>query len=313
MAKKTSLMQPGTNALVRVPASTSNIGPGYDTLGMALNLYNDFVVRLLAEGPSTLECSGGCAGVEIEGNPFFRMYERVFALADVAAPPAAVQVEGAVPMGMGLGSSATATVAGGLAANYFLGAPFALAELFAEMVAIEGHPDNVTPSLFGGLTVTAMDEAGPLAHVYAPAKRWWIALLVPSYPCPTEKARKAMPKKITLVDAVANLSRLPLVIDALVDGDDEVLGRVLRDRWHESVREKKIKRSGRIRLAAMTAGATGTFISGAGPAIGAFCTSQQVARRVARAMKAEVKGAKFTAETLLLRPESSGAALAEAE
>ncbi|HPK02328.1 MAG TPA: homoserine kinase [Candidatus Sumerlaeota bacterium] len=301
--------------IIRVPASTSNLGPGYDCLGLALNLYNDFTVQVNRRpgARSTVTGRGRCAGIPAEDNPFVRAYAAVGEMAGADLPAVSVTVDGDVPLGVGLGSSAGGAVAGALAANALLGLPFTYEELIEPLVRVEGHPDNVTPSLLGGLTVSTATDAGPLTHVYQVAEAWRLAFLIPDYVVETTAARGALPSRVPLADAAFNLSRVPFVIHALVAGDGEMLGRVMEDRLHEPVRGKMIKRDKRIRRAARAAGACATFISGSGPAIGAFCLGQETAERVAEAMRAETEGAKFTAEALVLRPKRGGARIAEGD
>lgn len=299
--------------LIRVPASTSNLGPGFDTLGLALALYNDFVVRPLETGPSRLVGRGTCVGLTGADSVCLTMMDRVAELVGGALPPVEVTAIGAVPLGVGLGSSASACVAGALAANRLLGDPLSREELLTPLVEAEGHPDNVTPSLLGGLTATVVTDEGALARVYPPAPAWRVALLIPDYTLSTAAARKALPRKVPRADAVFNLQRLPFVLEALVEGNAAQLRRVLADRLHERHRGKKIKRYRKIRKAALDAGAAAVFISGAGPAMAALCEGQESADAVVQAMIRVTDGAKFIATGLALRPDLEGARVAEAE
>jgi homoserine kinase len=300
------------NLTIRVPASTSNLGPGFDCLGLALGLYNDFSVHVRTEGPNRLTGRGALEGrISAHDNPFLTAYARIGKLAGAQPPPVDVICEGAVPVGVGLGSSAAAAVAGALAANRLLGSPFATESLLEPLIEIEGHPDNVAPALLGGLALTAMTAQGPLVHIYRTAPSWRLALLAPDYDMPTEKARALLPDEVKRADAVFNLARLPLLLDALIEGDAPTLGLVLEDRLHERWRAKKIKRHDRIRRAALEAGAAAAFISGSGPALAAFCPGEAVAKAVLRAMKAECEDAKFAVGGMILRAESEGARVTE--
>lgn len=305
-------MVSATRILIRVPASTSNLGPGFDCVGLALNLYNDFTVRPLTDEPSRLEGRGTCQGLNGDGNHFFKTMERVGKKAGLAVPPVEVVVDGAVPLGSGLGSSATACVAGALAANYYLGGPLAAEELLQVLIDMEGHPDNVTPALMGGLTVTAVDKQGPLVHVYEPNPSWRYVVIVPDYSLSTRKMRTLLPAKVPIEDAVYNISRVPLVLDALVQGDGPMLRRALSDRIHEDNRSARIKRYRRMRRAAFDAGAAAVFVSGSGPTVAAVC-SQDVARQVMDAMLNETVGASFTVQGFVLEADLQGTKLAELE
>jgi homoserine kinase len=304
-----------SSLVVRVPASTSNLGPGFDTLGLALNLFSDYTVRVIGDGESRLEGRAGGAGekLKLKDCPFFPMLERIFELAGRPAPAVEVTLQGDVPLGMGLGWSGAARIAGALAANTLLGSPFSIEELHVHLIEAEGHPDNVTPSLFGGLTATVMTRQGPLTHVYQPSPVWRLAILIPSYTLATAKARRALPRQVPLADAIFNLSRVPFVLDALVAGDAVELSRVMEDRLHEPYRSELIKRHGKLARAAREAGAAAVFISGAGPALAALCKGEAEARRALKAMLEITEGAKFTASGLLLRPETQGARVAEVD
>lgn len=299
--------------MIRVPASTSNLGPGFDTLGLALNLYTDYTVDLGERGPSHIKGESGGTVVREADCPFLPMMKKIFELAGAPPRPVAVRVAGEAPIGKGLGWSAGARVAGALAANALLGMPFTREYLLGPLTEAEGHPDNATPSLLGGLTVTARTAVGPVWKIYEPAAAWRLALVVPDYALPTKEARRALPKKVLMEDAVFNISRVPLVIDALVRGDAGLLGRVLEDRLHEARRGEMIRRHGKIRKAARRAGAAATFISGAGPAIAALCLGEAAARGVLSAMLAATLDADFSARGHVLTPEREGARIAEGD
>lgn len=300
---------PAGNVLhVRVPASTSNIGPGFDCLGWALDLHNDYIVRPLDEDEENRLAGGEAPGGRaLAGHPFFAAVRDVYERLGSKPPALELEIETRVPVGGGLGSSGAARIAGALAANHLLGQPLRHEDLLTILIEREGHPDNVTPSLYGGLTLTARTEDGPLVHLYQPAECWRLALLVPGYPLSTEKMRRALPRKVRLEDAVFNLSRLPLLIDALVAGDAAEVRRVLEDRLHEPVRLPWIKRQRRLREAAMAAGATAVSVSGAGPTLAALCEGDEAAAAVGEAMMAEVADARFESQLLIARTEPAGA------
>lgn len=302
-----------TTLIVRVPASTSNLGPGFDTLGLALRLYDDYLIRVVGNEPSRVEGTARSAPLLTRGCPVMEMFESVYRTAGEEAPNVAVILRGEIPPGVGLGWSAAARVAGALAANHLLGNRFIKEQLLALLTKAEGHPDNVTPALYGGLTVSAQLKDGVLAHIHAMAAEWRLAVLAPDYTFSTEKARKALPKTVKLSDAVFNLQRVPLLVDALIAGDAEEVRRLLADRLHEAERAKNIKRYKKISGAAREAGATAVFISGAGPGVAALCLGEKAARAVAKAMQEATAGAQFKAETLVLAPEGEGARLAEGD
>jgi homoserine kinase len=310
-------LPPGTQLVLRVPASTSNLGPGFDVLGLALTLYADYTFTVLEEGqPNRFKGQGGFAGITASlaaENPLFAAMDHIARAAGRRFPPVAVVARGRVPVGKGLGASAVGAVAGALACNALVGSPFTREALLAHLIELEGHPDNVTPSLLGGLTLTAQDAAGPLVHLYECDAAWRVALLIPDYATSTPLTRAALPKKVRRSAAVFNLARVPLVIDALVAGDAATLGRALQDKLHEKPRGKLIKRRGKIRAAALEASAAAVFISGSGPTLAAFCKGPAAAKRVAAAMLAACEGANFGAQALVVGIEPHGAMFAEDE
>lgn len=294
---------------VSVPATSANLGPGFDCLGIALNLMNDFRVEVKAQGEDEFIGTGTSAGVGAGPNLFTTSMDAVYRAAKRKRPPVLVRAHGRVPLARGLGSSATAIVGGVVAANALLGGRFAQEDLLQIATEVEGHPDNVAPALLGSLTASARTEEGVITHVYRPHRDWRVVLLIPSYELSTSKARRAIPKKIPHTDAVANLSRIPLLIDALVAGDANELRLVMGDRLHEPYRKKLIEGFNEIKAAALKAGAGGVYLSGAGPTIAALCLGEKAAKKVARAMAKASKKIDPKHETLVLRPRSRGAIL----
>ncbi len=292
---------------VRVPGTTANLGPGFDCLGMALDLFNEFHVRLSATGRSSLSGRGTCSELAGTNNDLFKTFRRVCRIAGHKPPAIDVLVDGGVPIARGLGSSATAIVAGALSANALCGSPLKTEDLLAPCVAIEGHPDNVAPALLGALTAAVRTPSGVIVHQYAPYANWRVVLLIPDYELSTAKARAAIPKKIPHGDATFNLARVPFVIDALVDGDAAELAAVLSDRLHEPYRKPLVERYDRISRAALGAGAAAVYLSGAGPSMAAFCLGAKTARAAAEAMAAAVRTCRFDAQSVIARCATEGA------
>lgn len=306
MTPRRRKQDPANRVKVSVPATTANLGPGYDTLGMALDLANDFTVTRLGREADHTIGRGTCEDLHGGTNIFHDAMDRIYRMARRKRPNVQVEIEGRVPIGRGLGSSATAVVGGALAANAMLGNPFHAEELLGPVTEIEGHPDNVAPALFGSLTAAAMTSAGVIVHVYRPHPTWHLALLIPSFELPTSEARKAIPRRIAHADAVFNLTRIPFVIDAITEGDSDVLHRVMEDKLHEPYRKKFIKGFDRIRTAGLRAGAPAVYLSGAGPTIAAFCPGPSMAERVRKAMS---RAAAFDPNhtSMVLKPNLKGA------
>ena len=273
----------GKSVIVDVPSTTANIGPGFDCLGAALSLNNKFIIQII-EGPAeSFELIiEGDEGSHLRGGPdnlFYRAAQRVWKAAGVHPVGLQARVKLAVPPARGLGSSATAIVAGLVGANALMEEPLRKEKLLELAIDIEGHPDNVVPSLLGGLCITAKTAT----------ERWRVVrcewddsikavIAIPSIRLSTNEARRAMPKVIPISDAVLNLGALTLLLKGLRTGDGDLISDGMFDRLHEPYRWRLIKGGLEVRQAALQAGAWGCAISGAGPSILALCPEKQAAK-----------------------------------
>ncbi len=262
---------------VRVPATSANLGPGFDALGMALDLAN--VVHVAPAGALAVRIEGEGASVLAEG-PNNLVYQAMTCLAERLGeplPPVRLHCVNAIPLARGLGSSSAAIVAGLVAANHLFGdrlAPDALLEL---AVALEGHPDNVAPALLGGVRVCVQTDAG-VCQAPVPLRRPLRAVLfVPDFPMPTEAARRALPTTVPLHDAVFNLGRAALLVAALATGAYDLLREATRDRLHQPARTALFPAMPAFFAAALEAGALGACLSGAGSTVLALVETQTAA------------------------------------
>ncbi len=293
---------------VRVPATTANIGPGFDCLGLALDLWNE--VRFSLEGDGVLATAEGVPEPGLprdERNLVARAFLRLCEEAGVAAPPGLrIHSRIRVPMDSGLGSSSTAIVAGLLGANTLMGRPFGRDRLLELAADIEGHPDNVAAALLGGLTIVVQKGERLLTKkILVPEVH--VALAVPDLPFSTGVARAGLPTEVSMADAVFNLQRTPLVVEALRTGDYELLSQVMDDRLHQASRLKLIPGARAAWAAAQNAGAAAVAVSGSGPSLVAFVGLATDATRVARVM-AEA----FAAEGVMATPLGLSASAAGA-
>lgn len=293
---------------VRVPATSANLGPGFDSLGLALDLWNTAEFTLTGEGLNITIQGEGAARLPTGGaNHAYSAFRRL--LSNIGQPePAGLRIhfQNAIPAGSGLGSSATAYLMGLLAANALHGSPLSndqLLELSAEM---EGHADNVAPALLGGLCAVSHDDDGWIVRRYA-IPTLQAALVLPEVNLPTHTARKALPPHYTREDAVFNLSRTALVVDALRTGDLALLGRAMQDRLHQPYRLKLIPGAEAAMQAARQAGAAAVALSGAGPSLIAFCESG--AEACAEAMHAAFTDRRIPARRFLLQTTNQGASV----
>ncbi|HOT24675.1 MAG TPA: homoserine kinase [Thermoleophilia bacterium] len=293
---------------VRVPATTGNLGPGFDCLGLALDLWNEARFVLGGEGVVVDVHGEGADRLPRDAeNLTAQAALRVFAEAG-KAPPAGLRIDCrvSVPLASGLGSSSTAVVAGLLGANELLGRPFGRDKLLEMAADFEGHPDNVAAALFGGLTIVVRKGDRLLTKkILVPDVH--VALAVPDLSFSTRTARAGLPTEVAMTDAVFNLGRTPLVVEALRTGDFELLGQVMDDRLHQANRLALIPGGRAAWLAAQRAGAAAVAISGSGPSLIAFVSLASDAGSVARAMSDAFAAAGVAARPLGLTASAAGA------
>ena len=244
-----------TGCRIRVPATTANLGPGFDCLGLALDLWNE--VSFSLEGASVVvETSGGNSEdlPRDESNLIARAFLRLCREAGRPQPAGLlISSRADIPLASGLGSSSSAIVAGLLGANTLLGRPLDRAALLELAADIEGHPDNVAAALLGGLTIVVQKSDRLLTKkILVPEVH--VALAVPELAFSTRTARAGLPEQVTMKDAVFNLQRTPLVVEALRTGDYELLSQVMDDRLHQAARLKLIPGGRAAWLAAQHAG-----------------------------------------------------------
>jgi homoserine kinase len=277
-----------TRISVTVPATTANLGPGLDCLGLALNLYNKVVFEETSTGLS-VSVSGEGEGIipEDKTNLVVRAAERLFRL--TGRRPAGLRVvqENQIPVSSGLGSSAAAALGGVLAANGLAGEPLDREELLALTIEIEGHPDNVSPALFGGLTLV-VDDNGKIIVTPIPIPEMTVAVVLPEFNLPTAEARAALPVQVPLADAIYNAGRVGLLVRALETGDYDALRVATQDKLHQPYRLPLIPGLPGVFEAGQSAGAAAVALSGAGPSIIAFAQAghQEIASAMSQAFAA---------------------------
>lgn len=269
---------------VTVPATSANLGPGFDCLAVALDLRNE-VEATLSDRPQ-VDVVG--EGQEVlprdEGNAVYRAAQRVAEQAG-ARVAFAFRCTNRIPLDRGLGSSAAARVAGAAAANRLLGSPLPQEELVRLTVDLEGHPDNAVAAWLGGLVVAVQDGDGRVCwQRVTPGRFPSVVLCVPELRVPTEEARARLPAQVSLHDAVFNTGRAALLVAALCNGDFHALGVATQDRLHQPYREDLIPGFRDAVHAARQAGAWGAALSGAGSTVLAFCPPER-APEVGEAMK----------------------------
>ncbi|QHT62050.1 homoserine kinase [Paenibacillus lycopersici] len=257
-----------SQVLVKVPASTANLGPGFDTLGMALSLYA-WIEMEAADGETAIELYGdGLEGIPTDKtNLIYKVAQLVFEEAGVQIPELRIAMYSDIPLTRGLGSSASAIVGALVAANALAGSPLSEDKLFQMASALEGHPDNVGASLFGGIVVSAWDGVRAEKVRIAPHRNLEVLVAIPSFQLSTEKARHALPSKLEMKDAVYNVASSSLLVAAFASGQLELIPFAMRDKLHQPYRAPLVPGMSEILEQATSRGALGAALSGAGPTL----------------------------------------------
>jgi homoserine kinase len=302
---------------VRIPASTSNIGPGFDTLGLALNRYLYISASIedgLRQSPAiTVEGNGTD---HIAGDESNLVYIGMAALAKSGGDAQAQRLRGVsihikneIPAYGGLGGSGAAIAGGIFLANELFGAGLSRAAMLNIAVAVEGHPDNVSAALMGGLTVNCFENGAVHCRSIKITQPLSVVVCSPHFRVLTSEARKMLPKEIALRDAVVNIENVAALVAAFASGDIEALRYATGDRIHESHRATLIPGYEEVKRSALDAGALSFNISGAGPSVFSFATENE--SRIGEAMvRAFAKsGQESTCEIMAV--ENDGACVAK--
>ena len=268
---------------VRVPATTANIGPGFDSMGCALALYNYITCEVLPAGK--LVITGCPEQYQNEENLAVQGYRAVLSRLGLLNEGLSLNIRAEIPVCRGLGSSAALIAGGAAAANLLHGSPLPPAELLEVTNEIEGHPDNLAPAIYGGLPASLVEDGKPrtVKLPLSPTLRWVAA--IPDFELSTHLARAVLPKEVAFVDAVYNASHAAVLAGALGSGDRELIAMALRDRLHQPYREKLIPEYNKVKTAAEQCGAIAFCISGAGPTLLALTDEASFAAQFAEKCK----------------------------
>lgn len=305
---------------VSVPATSANLGPGFDCLGLALDLRNE--VTVTAAGPDMAYDDARPTAYEIaisgidshkiptgRDNLLVEAAETLFRLAGRRPAALTIRMDNRIPVGSGLGSSSSAIVAGLIAANALVAAGLTDRQLLRLAVAMEGHPDNVAPAMLGGLVLGVLPDAtlGPpeliLRRMAPPALN--AVIVLPDFHLLTSEARAVLPATLSRADAIFNTSRLALLLHALTTGEYDCLRVAMADRLHQPHRLAIIPGAAAAYEAAYAAGAVGVALSGAGPSLLAFAAGGEDA--IGRAMSDAFAAAGLGSRVWVLRPSAEGA------
>lgn len=291
---------------VIVPATTANLGSGFDCIGAALTLYNQFELtpgsafRLTLHGEGHDQLSTGTDNLVCQA--IARFYDAIAQ----PVPPLDITVRMGIPLARGLGSSATAIVGGLVGANAIAGQPLSSTALMQLAIAMEGHPDNVVPALLGGCHLAVTTTQG-WQTVPAPWHPDIIPVVaIPDFTLSTAAARAALPEQYSRADTIFNIAHFGLLLRALETGKGDWLTPALTDRIHQPYRQRLIAGYEAVQQAAIASGAYGLVISGAGPALLALTATAQ-ANTVAAALRQTWQDAGIRATVKILAVDTIGA------
>jgi homoserine kinase len=274
---------------LRLPATSANLGPGFDALALALDLYLD--VKAREAGEFSIKATG--RGPEICGalkrNLLLDVYREVLNANVRAVPPLALEVENGIPLGMGCGSSAAVRLAGVALAAHFGGLGWTREQILAEATRLEGHPDNTAACWMGGFVAACWDGAKLWATSIAPPEQWRALVVLPEKPLATTASRAVLPESYSSADVVANLQRASLLTAAFATGRGDLLAEAMRDRMHQPYRREVCPLLPALLPLSGTAGVLGVALSGAGPGVLALIDSEEHAGRVEELIRAAAR------------------------
>lgn len=249
---------------VKVPATSANLGPGFDTLGLALNLYNTFSFKEIPKGLEIEGCDNYYAN---EKNLVYTSMLKTFNKIGYETKGIRIEMDTDIPISRGLGSSAACILGGVMGANELAKASLSKDEILEIATEIEGHPDNIAPALFGGLVVSVMEDKNIYYNKIDIANEIKFVALIPDFTLSTTKSREVLPSTFNNKDAIYNIGRVSLLLSALSNGRFDLLKISLRDKVHQPYRKKLIPKVDEILNKCYGLGSLGVYLSGAGPTI----------------------------------------------
>ncbi|PZC51280.1 MAG: homoserine kinase [Chloroflexi bacterium] len=294
-------MKPAT---IAVPATSANLGPGFDCLGLALEIWN--YVKFTPEDAHTVSVKGEGSGILPQGpdNLLYIAATKYFEKTSNNVPGFSIECENQIPLARGLGSSSAAIVAGLFGACLMNGDNPDLELLWEIAVEMEGHADNVTPALFGGFQIVVTDEGNLIRSEVPLPKELKVVIFVPEQPMPTQEARGLVPQEISLVDAIYNMSRVGLLVNSLSTGKFDSLHVATRDRLHQDARQALLPEMKTLFTSALDGGALGVCLSGAGSSVLALSAGNEIT--VAREMEQGARIAGIDGSIKITQPTPIG-------
>jgi homoserine kinase len=255
---------------LRLPATSANLGPGFDAVGLAMGLY--LTIDATTAGDFHIDATGRDADLcaNLENNLILSTYMDVLAVRGILAPRLHLQLHNEIPLGMGCGSSASALLAGILLANHFGNLNWTSRQILDEACRREGHPDNVAACYLGGMTVSSITKGGLVTATCGEDLNWNLLLALPSASLSTKKARALLPDRYSREDAVANIQATALLVAAFAQGRSDLLRTAMQDRLHQPYRAKACPLLPLLLPLTEMAGDSpilGVALSGAGPSV----------------------------------------------
>ena len=304
---------------MRVPATTANLGPGFDVFGAALSLYNEFEAEYApgaVRSKFVLKGYGKKVLPKNEKNLLWQAMSETFKELNCdkySLKNLNVTINTGIPLSGGLGSSASAIVGGIALANALCGNKLSKAKIAEIAIRIEGHPDNVAPAVYGGLCVCAKEGSNHGSIIQLPIPKpneLKVVMCAPSFELRTKRSRQILPKTLPINDVVFNTSRVAFLTAAFCTGDFSLLKKGMEDKLHQPYREKMIPAMKEVLNAALNAGAYGAFLSGSGPSIAAL-TAPKHAENVQKAMVKAWKKDSVSVKAYILDFDKKGLTTAE--
>ncbi len=291
---------------IRVPATTANLGPGFDAFGVALSLYTDVTFEETEYGLEITGCDEAFAGPD---NLADVSYCAVMATMCEEVKGVKIHIDAHIPICRGLGSSAALLVAGAMGANVLHGNKLSTQGLLNITNAMEGHPDNLAPAFYGGLTASMVDNGLPVTVNFPLHPDWEFLALVPDFDLPTSKARAVLPEQVSRADAIYNISHGAMVLKALELGNEKLLRNAMQDRLHQNYRKKLIADYEAIEGLVRTCGAA-FCLSGAGPTLLCITQDERLDEKLAKKLDSVTEA---NWEMIPLHVEFQGARVISAE
>ena len=291
---------------IRVPATTANLGPGFDAFGVALSLYTDVTFEETESGLEITGCDEAFTGPD---NLAYVSYCAVMATMCEEVKGVKIHIDANIPICRGLGSSAALLVAGAMGANVLHGNKLSTQGLLNITNAMEGHPDNLAPAFYGGLTASMVDNGLPVTVNFPLHTDWEFLALVPDFDLPTSKARAVLPEQVSRADAIYNIAHGAMVLKALELGNEKLLRNAMQDRLHQNYRKKLIADYEAIEGLVRTCGAA-FCLSGAGPTLLCITQDEKLDEKLAKKLDSVTEA---NWEMIPLHVEFQGARVISAE